>query len=55
MNKDYLDYFEYFEAPEFKTLFSRYQKMKEKGISEYFDDDELVDITEYYYNKGMKM
>lgn len=54
MNKDYLDYFEYFEAPEFKTLFSRYQKMKEKGISEYFDADELVDITEYYYNKGMK-
>lgn len=54
MNKDYLDYFEYFETSEFKTLFSRYQMMKEKGISEYFDADELVDITEYYYNKGLK-
>ena len=42
----------YFEKPEFKETFARYEEMLQSGDTRYFEATELTEIAEYYAMYG---
>ena len=42
----------YFEKPEFKETFARYEQMLQSGDTRYFEATELTEIAEYYAMYG---
>lgn len=46
------DFKKYVRSAEFKDLLARVQEAVDRGIEGYFDEDNLVDVAEYYHMKG---
>ena len=43
---------DYFSSDDFKDLLSRYQNMRRHSIVEYFDVDDIIDLSDYYMEYG---
>ena len=42
----------YFNSKEFRNTLRRYEEAKAAGREEYYETDELTDISEFYYKQG---
>ena len=46
------DFQKYIRGKDFKDLLTRYEKASFSGLDTYFDEEDLLDIAEYYHIKG---